>query len=254
MLDYPIVLPPNFVVPRYLYVELITHDYNSITLAINNDNLNVVGYSSKYEGHVRARFFDNAPEYAKQNLFPEAKGHFRTEHIGYSSDYDSLEAVADLPPRGRLDLGLGLQMLQTRIDEISHKDIGDVDFMKHEAELLLIAIQTVSEATRFRYIEEQIIHHFDAYNFPLDLKVIDLENNWEMISTAIITANQWTGALNRPLFLVNPDGTSRIVRNVAEIQDDIGLLKYFYWLPLSNYTDERPMKLEQVVDHVNVLA
>lgn len=254
MLDYPLILPPNFEVPRYLYVELVAHDYKSITLGINKDNLTVVGYSSTYGGHVRARFFDDAPEFAKQNLFPEAVGHFRTEHIGYTSDYDSLEATADLNPSGRLDLGLGLQMLQTRIDEISHKDIGDLDFIKYEAELLLIAIQTVSEATRFRYIEELVIDHFDAYNFTLDLKVLDLENNWEMISAAIITANQGTGALNRPLLLVNPDGTSRPVQNVAEIQPDIGLLKYFIWLRSSNYTDGRSMQLEQVVDHVNVLA
>ena len=45
---------------------------------------------------------------------------------------------------------------------------------------------------------------------------------------------------------------TRFVCNVAEVQPDIGLLKYFIWL--SNYTDEWPMQLEQVVDHVNVLA
>uniref|UniRef100_A0A7C9CR86 rRNA N-glycosylase n=1 Tax=Opuntia streptacantha TaxID=393608 RepID=A0A7C9CR86_OPUST len=117
-----------------------------------------------------------------------------------------------------------------------------------------INIQTVSEATRFKYIEDMINHHLDVYNFPLDFKVLDLENNWETISTAIITANQLTGQLNRPLLLVNADGTNRVVWNVAQIRDDIGLLHYFYWRRSSDYTDEWPMKLKQVVDDVVALA
>ncbi|KAJ8419606.1 hypothetical protein Cgig2_005267 [Carnegiea gigantea] len=96
------VLPFPSSQPRYRYIELVSNEHNSITLAINMDTINVVGYSNPHLGCVRARFFSDAPDYAKQNLFPHARGHLCTEDIGYFSNYDSLEGVALLWPESNI--------------------------------------------------------------------------------------------------------------------------------------------------------
>ena len=95
--------------------------------------------------------------------------------------------------------------------------------------MLLIVIQMVSEAIRFKYIENKIKDHYSAGYAP-DFRAIDLEKNWEKLSKAITTANPQTGKIPKKeldnLKLRNADGSPQNIRDVYNIIRDMGLLKY----------------------------
>lgn len=81
----------------------------------------------------------------------------------------------------------------------------------------------VSEATRFKYIENQVKTNFNRAFYP-DPKIISLEGNWGKISTDIHDAKN--GALLKPLELVDAKDTKWIMLRVDEIKPDVGLLNY----------------------------
>ncbi|KAJ8428204.1 hypothetical protein Cgig2_016788 [Carnegiea gigantea] len=215
---------------QYMYVELKSAAENTITLAIRMDDLYVVGYSYKYKGReLRARFLKledpTIQAQVKENLFPDATNN--DKDIGYEGSYDKLEEVAK---KNRMDLDLGSQALETYIYEITYKNYSKAEeFRRTEARLLLIVIQMVSEAIRFKYIENKIKDNFYTGYAP-DPRAIDLEKNWEKLTKVIMAANPQTGEIPKKeldsLKLSNPDGTPQNIRNVYSITVDMGLLKY----------------------------
>lgn len=217
------MLPPPSRPPKYIYVVLKSSEQKSITLGIAMSDIYVCGYSDSYQGQVRARFFNDAPPDAKQTLFPDAKGSLRDENIGYDGVYSKIEQKAG---KERERVELGITILNSRINKLAGKSKTDKDFVKTEAEFFLIAIQMVSEAARFKYIENEIK---DGPSTP-DPKAISLEGMWGKISEAIKGANRQTAeipkALSDKLVLYQPDGSSWKVTNVNQIKPDMGLLKY----------------------------
>lgn len=183
----------------------------------------VCGYSDLYQGKVRARFFNDARTEAKQTLFPEAKGSLRDENIGYDGVYSKIEQKAG---KNREGLQLGITILNSRVNKLVGKSKTDKDFVKTEAEFFLIAIQMVSEAAQFKYIENEIK---DGPSAP-DRKAISLEGMWGKISEAIKGADPKTAqipkGLSDKLALFQPDGKPWKVTNVNQIKPDMGLLKY----------------------------
>ncbi|KAJ8442173.1 hypothetical protein Cgig2_015514 [Carnegiea gigantea] len=164
----------------------------------------VCGYSDLYQGKVQARFFNDAPTDAKQTLFPEAKGSLR-ENVGYDGVYSKIEQKAG---KNREGVELGITILNSRINKLVGKSKTAKDFVKTEAEFFLIAIQMVSEAARFKYVENEIK---DGPSTP-DQKAICLEGMWGKISEAIKGADPKTAqiptALSDKLALCQSDGIS----------------------------------------------
>lgn len=230
---------------QYMYVELESAQGNSITLAIRMNDLYVDGYSYKYRGQqLRARFLKletpTIQQQVEKNLFTDATNN--DKDIGYDGSYAQLEAKAELD---RMKLKLGSQNLETYINEITYKDYTKPkEFIKTEARLLLIVIQMVPEAIRFKYIENKIKVNFLAGYAP-DLRAIDLEKNWEKLSKAITAANPQTGIIPGNLQLTNADGSMQNIQNVSDIKEDMGLLKYI--APSSSTS-----RMMQPGDNVNV--
>uniref|UniRef100_A0A7C9CVI1 rRNA N-glycosylase n=1 Tax=Opuntia streptacantha TaxID=393608 RepID=A0A7C9CVI1_OPUST len=189
---------------QYMYVELKSTAGNSITLAIRMSDLYVDGYSYRYRGReLRARFFDldaTVKDQVKEKLFPDAKN--TDKDIKYEGSYVKIQAKAEI---NRMNLNLGKETLETYIDGISYKDYKSKEFIRFEARLLLIVIQMVPEAVRFKYIQDKVGNGFSKGVTP-DSKMIDLELAWDTLSVTIAAA------------------TDQNV--VANIIGDMGLLKY----------------------------
>lgn len=215
---------------QYMYVELEAAAGYAITLAIRMDDLYVVGYAYRYKGReLRARFLQlettEIQAEVDKKLFPDATN--KDKDIGYEGNYDKLQATAKT---NRQSLDLGNQALETYIEEITYKDYNKVDeFKRTEARLLLVVIQMVSEAIRFKYIEDKIKENFSKGYAP-DPRALDLEKNWEKLTKVITVANPQTGEIPKKeldnLKLSNPNGTPQNIKNVYDIIGDMGLLKY----------------------------
>nr|P34967.2 RecName: Full=Protein synthesis inhibitor PD-S2; AltName: Full=Ribosome-inactivating protein PD-S2; AltName: Full=rRNA N-glycosidase [Phytolacca dioica] len=219
------MLPNTNPNPKYLLVELnaklSSGEVKSITLMLRRHNLYVMGYSDPYDNKCRYHIFKDISSTTERKdvettLCPNASSRV-SKNISYDSSYPALENKAG---RSRSQVQLGIQILNSDIGKISGvKSFTD----KTEAEFLLVAIQMVSEATRFKYIENQVKTNFNRAFYP-NAKVLNLEETWGKISMAIHGAKN--GAFSKPLELQNADGSKWIVLRVDEIKPDVALLKY----------------------------
>lgn len=214
---------------QFMYVKLQSAAENTITLAVKMDDLYVVGYSYKYKDQVRARFLkldSSIQQTVQANLFPEAKN--TDKNIGYEGSYVKLQNAANTE---REKIPLGRQTLETYINEIIYKDPTKqaAEFRKTEARLLLVVIQMVSEAIRFKYIENKIKDNFSNGYYP-DPRALDLENNWDKLTEAIVAADRKTGKIPNNLLdnlkIKYANGTQQNIQSVYDITPDMGLLKY----------------------------
>nr|P23339.1 RecName: Full=Antiviral protein S; AltName: Full=PAP-S; AltName: Full=Ribosome-inactivating protein; AltName: Full=rRNA N-glycosidase [Phytolacca americana]1GIK_A Chain A, ANTIVIRAL PROTEIN S [Phytolacca americana]1J1Q_A Chain A, Antiviral protein S [Phytolacca americana]1J1R_A Chain A, Antiviral Protein S [Phytolacca americana]1J1S_A Chain A, Antiviral Protein S [Phytolacca americana] len=215
------MLPNTNSTIKYLLVKLQGASLKTITLMLRRNNLYVMGYSDPYDNKCRYHIFNDikGTEYSdvENTLCPSSNPRV-AKPINYNGLYPTLEKKAGVTSRNEVQLGI--QILSSDIGKIS----GQGSFTeKIEAKFLLVAIQMVSEAARFKYIENQVKTNFNRDFSPND-KVLDLEENWGKISTAI--HNSKNGALPKPLELKNADGTKWIVLRVDEIKPDVGLLNY----------------------------
>lgn len=208
------MLPAPVKPPNYFLIELIAAQGKTITLALAKDDLYVCAYLDQYQGKYRAHFFPDAPSNAKTVLFKEAKD--LRPQIKYESNYDSLESKAG-PKR---NVGLGITKLKSSIeDDVYGKELN----VALEAKFLLIAIQMVSEAARFKYIENQVLANFPN-GFTPDYKILSLENKWSKISKAFF--NSKDGSISPPLVLKDAKNKDWKVTKVTDIDTDMSLLSY----------------------------
>nr|P84853.2 RecName: Full=Ribosome-inactivating protein PD-L1/PD-L2; AltName: Full=rRNA N-glycosidase PD-L1/PD-L2 [Phytolacca dioica]3H5K_A Chain A, Ribosome-inactivating protein PD-L1/PD-L2 [Phytolacca dioica]3H5K_B Chain B, Ribosome-inactivating protein PD-L1/PD-L2 [Phytolacca dioica]3LE7_A Chain A, Ribosome-inactivating protein PD-L1/PD-L2 [Phytolacca dioica]3LE7_B Chain B, Ribosome-inactivating protein PD-L1/PD-L2 [Phytolacca dioica] len=215
------MLPNNSSTIKYLLVKLQGASQKTITLMLRRNNLYVMGYSDPFNGNCRYHIFNDITGTERtnvENTLCSSSSSRDAKPINYNSLYSTLEKKAEVNSRSQVQLGI--QILSSDIGKIS----GQSSFTdKTEAKFLLVAIQMVSEAARFKYIENQVKTNFNRDFSPND-KILDLEENWGKISTAIHDATN--GALPKPLELKNADGTKWIVLRVDEIKPDMGLLNY----------------------------
>jgi len=93
-----------------------------------------------------------------------------------------------------------------------------------QAQFLLVSIQMISEAARFKYIEGQVLYNFRV-GFTPDYKVPNLEDKWGKISKAIFEANK-EGKFNSALELKDERNQDWKVTEVKQIAPDVSLLCY----------------------------
>ncbi|XP_021750597.1 protein synthesis inhibitor PD-S2-like [Chenopodium quinoa] len=215
----PMIRPPTNP-DTYLLVDLESKkDKNEIfvTLALSRNDLYVVAFADKFGGKVRGHFFSNLNidtiDKAKK-VFPEVQVFI---NITYGESYSQIESNAGT---NRLSFPLGFDNLKTYMEKVYGMDTKAKDYSKTEARFLLIAIQMVAEAARFKYIQGRAIVTTNPNNY----KILSLENNWGAISKGI--RNAVKKVINPALILQYPNGTTWTVTQVSDIKNDMGLLKY----------------------------
>ncbi|KAG1359230.1 Ricin [Cocos nucifera] len=186
---------------RFLLVELSNWEEASVTLAVDVINAHVVAYQAGNQSY----FFRDAPNIAPFNVFRNTQ----QELLSFGGSYIELQRVAG---EDREDIDLGISALEGAISSL--RSTSSVQ-QNTQARSLIVSIQMVSEAARFRYIERRVRQSItsDEYQtFRPDAGVLSLENNWGALSTAIQQSNQ--GVFSRPVQLQRPDYSTLNVDNV----------------------------------------
>lgn len=121
---------------------------------------------------------------------------------------------------------LGIQNLDGAIRTVYGKQESELNKGNAEARFFLIAIQMVAEAARFKFMEEAIVRNDNTPDFKR--KMVAFQNDWDPISTAIHRAEAATPKCTRitPTLVISNTEYRQEVNTVAEIKDDMGLLKY----------------------------
>lgn len=214
--NIPVMAAPSKT-PKYLLVDLKASDGGTITVAFSKTDLYVQGYLDKFNNgkDFRAHFFPDALSDAKKTLFPEAKVAANRIEMKYKSSYGDIEKKAG----DRSKLGLGVQPLNKLINKVYGKPLD----VKTEAQLMLLVIQMLAEATRFKYIEGMILQKFSTFYNP-DPKTIELEKSWQKITKGIKSSIK--GVIKPELVLVDDKGKPWKVSKVDQVVPVMGLLKY----------------------------
>ncbi|CAO2821307.1 unnamed protein product [Amaranthus hypochondriacus] len=197
---------------KYLYID-IKADNGIITAAFDKNDLYYMGYAHTADGAKKVRLFKDAPTDIKL-IFPDVTNKNNRYYSSITGNYNDLG--------DRASVGLGAKPLNKFInEEIYDKKKFDITTDK---KLALMVIQTIAEATRFTYIEREIVGKFgDNSGFKCNDKAKSLENNWEKTSK---TVKESTGP---KIDLELKDENGKVVwkwLQVGELDDVIGILKY----------------------------
>nr|P85208.1 RecName: Full=Dioicin-2; AltName: Full=Ribosome-inactivating protein; AltName: Full=rRNA N-glycosidase [Phytolacca dioica] len=216
--------------PKYVLVDLklgSEKDAKTFTLAIRRGNLYLEGYSDIYNEKCRYRIFEDSESDAQQTVCPgDLTLPGSQNKIPYKKSYQSMESKGG----DRTKLGLGQITLESRMNKIYGKDATDQkQFQKNEAEFLLIAVQMITEASRFKYIENKVKDSFDdAIGYKPDPKAISLETSWDKISNAIAKVNTpGNSIVTLPKGLLDENKKPWTTATMDELKNDImGLLTH----------------------------
>ncbi|XP_068305105.1 ribosome-inactivating protein bryodin II-like [Pyrus communis] len=244
------VLPRREDVPddqRFLFVDLTNYNGDTISVAIDVVNVYVAGYCSGNKSYILK---DNAENRARtQILFPTAPSATQSTPIQlpFTGDYGELGGYArriaqpsaarypgshsheriptlELIPLGRNELDNAITMLHyaaSRSDQAS----------SDQAAAFIVIIQMVSEAARFRYIENQVRTRMDENYCPYipDPAMRSLENNWSALSEQIQNVPANGSRFNRPIQLTNIRNSPHVVDSVeADIVQRRGIAILLY--------------------------
>ncbi|CAK7340055.1 unnamed protein product [Dovyalis caffra] len=222
---------------RFLLVGLNVTKEKSITLALDVNNVYVVGYlDDKYRAHV---FFD-ASKIAKDSLWKDAKERLP---IKYPSTYGGIEGKAN--PRSKVELGI--EKLKFAILSVFGKQQIKENL---EAKLLLLSVQMVSEATRFKYIEKMVLNSIERKGtyksfFPNPL-VISLENSWQDLSKGVRNSNK--GVISPAVQLIDPNNKPFKVDKVQAVAPYLSLMNYEVEKPI--VSDQPSQNMEIAIDTI----
>ncbi|KAK9732641.1 hypothetical protein RND81_04G012800 [Saponaria officinalis] len=228
--DLPVIKRP-MTPPAFLRVNLRAST-GTVSLAVRRTNLYVAAYLAKNDkNQFRAYYFKGQITTNQLNgLFSEATGVSNQQELGYGESYPQIQNAAGVT---RQQAGLGIKKLAESMKKVN----GVARVEKDEALFMLIAVQMVGEAARFKYIENLVLTNFDTAKEvePVPDRVIILENNWGVLSRAAKVANN--GVFQTPLVLTSyavPDVKWRVT-TVAEVEIGIflnivntGLLSIIY--------------------------
>ncbi|XP_023547652.1 putative ribosome-inactivating protein [Cucurbita pepo subsp. pepo] len=198
--NIPLLLPTLKGSARYTLMKLSNYEEKTITVAIDVTNVYIMGYLVNTTSYF---FNEPAAQLASEFVFQD------TKHIllPYSGNYQKLQIAAD---KDRDSIPLGFLALDTAISALYHYDT------KAAPAAFLVLIQTTAEASRFKYIEKQIIDRIGRNEVP-SLAAISLENEWSLLSKQIQIANSNNGTFQTPVKLINDKGLSVEVTNVSSL-------------------------------------
>ncbi|KAK8547027.1 hypothetical protein V6N13_099772 [Hibiscus sabdariffa] len=191
------VLPPSSMPPtdlrRYVVVELYDRS-KKVSLLIDAVNVYILGY--RPGGGAVSYFFKDVHQDV-QKLFFEGT---ERQRLHFDGSYGSLEGAAGRVPRG--EILLGFDELCRKINDLnSYTPVpGEV---KYIAKALIVCIEMVSEAARFKFIQQQIAALAPAVpggpgtTLLPDTLMQGYQNNWGQLSTAIQLARADGTFINR---------------------------------------------------------
>ncbi|KAJ4839099.1 hypothetical protein Tsubulata_037205 [Turnera subulata] len=218
ILREPGTLPDN---RRFLLVTLINEDNYDITVAIDRINLYVVGYQCS---DLCFFFMENDPHAAPYRaLFPEIRGQCRTP-LPFGGNYTGDHQLNSLAGN-RAHIHLGMRALSDAIRWLSTR--GQV----READLqvsFVVIIQMLSEAARFRYIEQRVVDSITGRaprSFLPDGRMLSLENHWTDLRDVMVQAD--SSGNFPPLKLQDHNYRDHHVSSVTfNVFADVALIKF----------------------------
>ncbi|XP_021735161.1 ribosome-inactivating protein PD-L1/PD-L2-like [Chenopodium quinoa] len=184
-------------------------------------DLYVVGYTdnvmyedpkNKKRKDYRSSFFVDTPNAAIKSLFVKTNIERTTK---FSSTYGSLEKVSK---EKRVNLSLKLKLLKETILDVYGKQDPEP---KKEAKFVLVAVQIVSEAARFKFMEEAIVYVRTASTKAFRDKMVEFQNNWNSISKSIHDSTP-------PCTKLKPQQTinNKKYTTLDDIKNDMAILKF----------------------------
>ncbi|EEF46044.1 ricin-agglutinin family protein [Ricinus communis] len=207
---------------RFVLVKLFNPE-RSTTMAIDVINAYLVGFkvdetNSYYFNDIVNDVYDANPlKTTKKTKLP------------FGGSYPALENSGAF----REQVPLGITQLNDAVFTL-YKYATSAATANQAARSLLVAVQMVSEAARFKYIEQVLVDNF----FYLDTErgdLVSLENNWKDLSDAIQKSR--SGTFPR-IGLQDENYQTYYVTTVAEVRPKMGLLLYYKPTVFSPYVEE----------------
>nr|ABW23506.1 prepropulchellin IV [Abrus pulchellus subsp. tenuiflorus] len=171
--DIPVLRDPTTVQERnrYVTVQLSNSDTESIQVGIDVTNAYVVAYRAG----SRSYFLRDVPASASTYLFTGTNQY----SLPFNGTYGDLERWAH---QNREQVHLGLQAFRHGISFLRSGD----DDNEERAHTMIVIIQMVAEAARFRYISNRVaVSIRTGTAFQPDPAMISLENNWDNLSAGV---------------------------------------------------------------------
>ncbi|KAJ6828920.1 uncharacterized protein M6B38_358940 [Iris pallida] len=201
-----------------LLVKLFDWDNESITLVLNKTNAYVIAYQAKNISYL----LDDTPN--NTQLYGSNPHRF-----SFTGSYGDLQRVAN---ESRENIDLGIAELAQAIDTLYHWSPKKV--AKSVARWLIVLIQSVSETARFKTIERRVTDNILEAGTAISYKsfrpgvgVINLETNWETLSTAVQQSEE--GVFSKPVKL-NVNRTTTIeIKDVTTARSFCGLALLLRW-------------------------
>lgn len=191
--DIPILkssLPPT---QRFMTINIVNQNDETISLAIDKVNLGVLGYRSNNTSYI----FLDAPLVAFDIVFPKTCRVL----LGFNSNYESIEKASGTT---RLQTLLGLEPLNSAISNLFHYHRASIP------ESFLVILQMVLEGSKFKFIERSVIQSLKyGYNFKPGLAIVSLEDNWEKLSSQVQASPSLQGLFGEAIKLY--DSNNKVI-------------------------------------------
>ncbi|XP_027352168.1 abrin-a-like [Abrus precatorius] len=231
--DIPVLRDPTTVEERHRYitVELSNSDTESIEVGIDVTNAYVVAYRAGTQSY----FLHDAPASASDYLFTD------TDHysLPFNGTYGDLVRWAH---QNRTQIPLGLRALTHAISFL--RSGGDDN--EEKARTLIVIIQMVSEAARFRYISNRVrVSIRTGTAFQPDPAMLSLENRWDRLSGAVQQATQDT--FPNEVTLTNIHNEPVIVNSLSHPTVAVLALILFVCNPLN--ANQSPLLIRSIVEN-----
>nr|1NIO_A Chain A, b-luffin [Luffa aegyptiaca] len=195
--NIPLLLPSASGASRYILMQLSNYDAKAITMAIDVTNVYIMGYLVNSTSYF---FNESDAKLASQYVF---KGSTIVT-LPYSGNYERLQNAAG---KVREKIPLGFRAFDSAITSLFHYD------STAAAGAFLVIIQTTAEASRFKYIEGQIIKRIPKNEVPSPA-ALSLENEWSALSKQIQLAQTNNGAFRTPVVIIDNKGQRVEIKDV----------------------------------------
>uniref|UniRef100_A0A9I9E5S2 Ribosome-inactivating protein n=2 Tax=Cucumis melo TaxID=3656 RepID=A0A9I9E5S2_CUCME len=183
--------PPS---QRFFTFSLANVIDETITLALDKVNLEVVGYLSNNTSYM----FLDAPIEAFQVVFPSTCRVI----IDFYSDYKSIEIAANTT---RFETLLGFDPIDVAISTLFHYRQDSVP------NAFLVILQMVIEGMKFKFIEQSVFMNIKyGYNFKPSLAFVSLQDNWVKLSSQIQVSPSLQGIFGEVIQLY--DSNDKIIQ------------------------------------------
>ncbi|EEF32949.1 ribosome-inactivating protein gelonin [Ricinus communis] len=187
---------------------ILTSSKSTTTIALDVINAYVLGFQVGKKSYF---FKDVAKDIYESKLFTGTT----KARLPYGGSYQALFIAG----ANREKVPLGISQLNNAIFQLikyaSSPSTADI------ASNLLVVIQMISEAARFKYIEKKLVEKFNEDLYPKG-DLLSLENNWGALSIAIQTSKN--GKFSTKIALQDENYKTYYVSTVAEVQPKMGLL------------------------------